>query len=59
MCRRDPLMVHAQGDGLCRLKEAPRPLGEFFQVHGDPRCPDRYGIVMISIKLGATLGSLG
>jgi hypothetical protein len=33
MRRRDALMVHPQRHGLRRLKETPRPLGEFFQVH--------------------------
>ncbi len=38
--RRDPLMVHAQRDGLRRLQEAPRAIGEFFEIHVGPRRPE-------------------
>ena len=37
MLGRDPLMVHADRDGLRRLQEALGAVGEFFEVHGSPR----------------------
>jgi len=33
MRRRDALMMLANGDGLRRLQEAPRAVGELFEVH--------------------------
>jgi hypothetical protein len=33
MFRADPLMAHADGDGLCALQEAFGTVGKFFEIH--------------------------
>ena len=38
---RDALMVHPRRDGLSRLQEAARAIGEFFEVHAGPACSSR------------------
>ena len=51
MRRRDPLMVHAERDGLRRLQEAARAVGEFFEVHvAAPFCAARYGVALLQHK---------
>jgi hypothetical protein len=39
MLRRNPLVVHADGDGLRALQEALGAIGEFFEVHMRYPCP--------------------
>jgi hypothetical protein len=46
----NPLMVHPARDGLRRLQEPSRPVGEFFEVHIRPRISNRRKLVPPSCK---------